>query len=228
MKYFLTYLALGLAFVAGAQHMPYNPDANADLFIGVDDVLGILGLYDTPLMQPELTCDYEGTEFEVFVLGAINGDIIIDSVYVEYLIYDTLTYYTPGCPDLVVEPIVLERGYMIEGPPSDLDTWYSFGVRWYISENIFGFPRALYIDYFEDENTFEMRLIDEEIGFVMPSFQTWSYWALSSDDATSLISLPFPGEWHLDENGIQINWRADHWANMCEEFRVIPFWHTAE
>ena len=39
--------------------MPYNPDANGDDFVGVDDVLGVLGVYDFALMQPDLTCDYE-------------------------------------------------------------------------------------------------------------------------------------------------------------------------
>ena len=27
-----------------AQQMPYNPDANGDDFVGVDDVLGVLGV----------------------------------------------------------------------------------------------------------------------------------------------------------------------------------------
>ena len=64
-------------------------------------------------MQPDLQCDYEGTELEEFILDVVNWDVILDSVYVEYTLRDTLTYYTAGCPDLIVEPILLERAYMM-------------------------------------------------------------------------------------------------------------------
>lgn len=228
MKHLITCLALGLCFAAGAQQMPYNPDANADLFIGVDDVLGILGLYDTPLMQPELTCDYEGTEFESLILGAITGEIIIDSVYVEYLIYDTLTYYTPGCPELVIEPLVLERGYMFEGPS---DVWSSGNTqRCSLTSAIFGYTREFRIDYEGNDNIFVLTMRDDEIGEVLPNIGSTSFWddLSTPDDQTAALLLPFPEEWHIDEDGFQIDWRAETWTTMSEEFRIIPFWHNAE
>ena len=227
MKHLLALMALCVAFAAGAQQMPYNPDANADLFIGVDDVVGILSLYGTPLMQPQLTCDYEGTEFESLILGAITGEIIIDSVYVEYLIHDTLTYYTPGCPDLVIEPIVLERGMLIQGP-SSLQS-YNWGERCYLNNSIFGYTREIQIDYHQNENTFALLLYDYEIDITLPNFGIATFWDdLSTPDQTAHLPLPFPEEWHLDEDGMQIDWRENTWASAAQEFRLIPFWHYAE
>ena len=43
MKHLTTLLTALVAFAATAQQMPYNPDANGDDFVGVDDVLGVLG-----------------------------------------------------------------------------------------------------------------------------------------------------------------------------------------
>ena len=64
MRHLTTLLTMAITFTGLAQQMPYNPDANGDDFVGVDDVLGVLGVYDTALMQPDLQCDYEGTDLE--------------------------------------------------------------------------------------------------------------------------------------------------------------------
>ena len=224
MKHLLTCLALGLAFAAGAQQMPYNPDANADLFIGVDDVLGILGLYDTPLMQPELTCDFEGTEFESLIVGAINGDIIIDSVYVEYLNYDTLTYYTPGCPDLVIEPIILERGYMML--PDGINE--SGGLVYHSMQSMhFGFSRQQKIIYNEQNNAFNFYLRDQEIG-ELPSYSDYGYWWSDSLESSGSFTLPFPSEFEINEDGYQVFGVPYEFPVNAENFRAIPFWHNAE
>ena len=89
--------------------MPYNPDANGDDFVGVDDVLGVLGVYDTALMQPDLTCDYDGTDLEQLFAGLLSGELILDSVYVEYLMLDSVETFYPGCPEPVYVETVLER-----------------------------------------------------------------------------------------------------------------------
>ena len=51
MKYFTTLLALLLSYSMLGQFIPqpmgYNPDANGDSFIGVDDLTGMLSLYGT-------------------------------------------------------------------------------------------------------------------------------------------------------------------------------------
>ena len=69
----LTTLFSGLVtFAAVAQQMPYNPDSNGDDFVGVDDVLGVLGVYDTALMHG-LSCDYEGTSLSSSLLARWKG-----------------------------------------------------------------------------------------------------------------------------------------------------------
>ena len=99
---------------AFAQSMPYNPDSNGDDFVGVDDVLGVLGVYNTALIDSTLTCDYEGTELENLLAGVFNGEIVLDSVYVEYLLIDSLVTFNPGCPDPVITETVLNRSYMFD------------------------------------------------------------------------------------------------------------------
>ena len=44
MKHLATLLTVAITFTGLAQQMPYNPDANGDDFVGVDDVLGVLGV----------------------------------------------------------------------------------------------------------------------------------------------------------------------------------------
>lgn len=213
-------LALSAA-LAQAQEMPYNPDVNADDLIGVEDVLGVLTLYGNELMQPDLQCDYEGTDFEELIVGVIDGSIILDSVYVEYLILDTLTYYTPGCPDLMIDPLVLERSYMM------LPSGFSYSgnlIYHYMSVNHFGFTRQHIISYSGGNNGFVMYLRDYEVGD-LPGYSDYSY--MSDGEETSFI-LPFPSEFTIDEDGFHCFGRPYDFANGAEYFRAIPFWHVAE
>ena len=217
---------MAITFTGLGQQMPYNPDANGDDFVGVDDVLGVLGVYDTALMQPDLECDYEGTEFESFIVGLVTGALILDSVYVEYLIRDTLVYFTPGCPDAMVEPIVLERSYIVPNSQTDLNTSYGNLVE--VTTNHFSYLRSFRIQYFEDDNEFALTLYDEEVG-LLPNINGADYWDdLSTPPITAHLPLPFPNHWTLDEDGFQIDWRAGSWTSASEYFRLIPFWHEAE
>ena len=58
MKYFLTCLALGIAFAAGAQtglvEFPYNPDADNDDLIGTADLLELLSLFGGEFSEENL------------------------------------------------------------------------------------------------------------------------------------------------------------------------------
>jgi hypothetical protein len=217
---------MAITFTGLGQQMPYNPDANGDDFVGVDDVLGVLGVYDTALMQPDLQCDYEGTDFEQMIIGLIEGTLILDSVYVEYLLFDTATYFTPGCPDEVVEPIVLERSYMLTQPNNGI---YNNGlfVAKVMGQNVLGFWRQMELAYNGMDNTFELAICDSEIDNLMPSLGQCSWWHSNN---SSGLQLPFPENWTIDEDGIQVSWedQPDIWTTNAEHFRIIPFWHEAE
>ena len=65
MKYFLTCLALGIAFAAGAQtglvEFPYNPDADNDDLIGTEDLLALLSLYGSEFSEEDLYLNDDST-----------------------------------------------------------------------------------------------------------------------------------------------------------------------
>ena len=221
MKHLLTLTALLVSSLAMAQ-MPYNPDSNGDDLIGSEDLLTFLGVYNTLLIDSSLTCDYEGTDLETAIVGLITQDYILDSVYVEYVIHDTISYYTPGCPDVIVDPIVLQRSFMMTYSQWD-DAPYV-----YASKNYFGFWRSFYIEYQENNNRFNIYLSDSEVD-QLPSYSGQSYlWDPSSEEYWTAPSLPFPSDWHLNADGLQVDWREDDWVNNCEHFRLIPYWHEAE
>ncbi|MDA8606930.1 hypothetical protein N9L13_07885 [Flavobacteriales bacterium] len=58
MKHLITCLALGIAFAAGAQtglvEFPYNPDANNDDVIGINDLLELLSLFGGEFAEENL------------------------------------------------------------------------------------------------------------------------------------------------------------------------------
>lgn len=225
MKHVVT---IALAFILSgvcAQNsvMPYNPDADGDALIGSQDLISFLGVYNTIMIDSSLTCDYEGTEFESWVGGLFDGTLILDSVYVEYLLIDTVSTFLPGCPDPVNIETVLERSYTIHTGffnQSESDFW-SGGF------NYLGFYRATRL-IFKDDGRYVLFVEDEEVE-ELTSFSEWSYWnGLAPECCSANAILPFPENWSLDEDGIQVDWRSQDWVFDCEHFRLIPFWHEAE
>ena len=227
MKQLTTLLTMAITFTGLAQQMPYNPDANGDDFVGVDDVLGVLGVYDTALMQPDLTCDYEGTDLEQLFGGLIAGSLVLDSLYLEYLLADSVTTYLPECPDPVVIETVLERSFMFKAPyiydyllnPDPLLQCY---------QNILGYTREVRLEFYPDDGKFPFYVNDYEIS-ALTSLGNIAYWnAVPNGCCEASVSLPFPESWDLTEDGISVDWQREQWVANCESFRLIPFWHEAE
>ena len=224
MKHISTFtLLLAMGLGAFAQSMPYNPDSNGDDFVGVDDVLGVLGVYNTALIDSTLTCDYEGTELENLLAGVFNGEIVLDSVYVEYLLIDSLVIFNPGCPDPVITETVLNRSYMFDNIVTESNP--NLGIfRQYIYP--MGFMRKFQISYSIVTGTFQVEVLDDEIeAFTGYNRLCWFN-----------HSIPFPSTSFLDDNGIQSNsWNSYNgsvyntpWVTNAQNFRIIPFWHAAE
>ena len=218
MKHLLTLTALLISSLAMGQ-MPYNPDSNGDDLIGATDLISVLGLYNTLMVDSSLTCSYEGTELESWVGGLFDGTLVLDSVYVEYFLSDSVETFLPGCPDPVIIQTVLDRSYMLK------DIYYENGTsrdRWRAYSTYLGFNRRFFLDFF-DTGDYRISLSDYEIED-LTSYQYSSTWY----EVGINVPIPFPENWTLNEDGIQVDWRANDWVNNCEHFRLIPYWSEAE
>lgn len=217
MKHLLTLTALLISSLAMGQ-MPYNPDSNGDDLIGATDLISVLGLYNTLMVDSSLTCDYQGTELESWVGGLFDGTLLLDSVYVEYLLIDSVETYLPGCPDPVFIETVLDRGYMCDYPSFQI---LNNLVKWELSCYYLGYNREFTLLFFPGYGSYQFKISDNEIA------------ALTNYSAQSSTSslLPFPESWTLDENGIQVDFgltSSNNWILNCEHFRLIPYWSEAE
>ena len=226
MKHLTTLLTMAITITGLGQQMPYNPDANGDDFVGVDDVLGVLGVYDTALMQPDLQCDYNGTDLEQLFGGLFAETLVLDSIYVEYLIVDSVTTYLPECPDPVVVETVLERSYtliwswtsILDNPQPVIEFYGQF----------LGYWREITFRYNSENGQFQLQWRDEEVGN-LTSFDSSGYLQdVIQHECCTVATLPFPAHWGLNENGIGVDWNDWGWVHNCQSFRLIPFWHEAE
>ena len=221
MKHLLTLAGLLLSTLSLAQQMPYNPDANGDDFVGVDDVLGVLGVYDTALMQPDLTCDYEGTDLEQLIGGLFDQTLVLDSVYVEYFYSDSILTYLPGCPDPVYIETILERSYVIDNPSLNVYTEYS---EVYGSIYPLNYARYFELKFYPASGIYYLTLSDQELASVT-NFEPFARW---QGQYWNAAAMPFPENWTLNDDGLIVNWYNDDWVDACQSFRLIPFWHEAE
>ena len=217
MKHLLTISALLVSSLTMGQ-MPYNPDSNGDDLIGATDLISVLGLYNTLMVDTSLTCDYEGTNFEEWFTGFYNQSLVLDSVYVEYLLIDSVLTFFAGCPNPVFIETVLERSFIIPIQYSDFS-----GSEHTVQGQVqyLGMSRN-FVTFFNPGNgKYTCWVGDFEIQ-ELTEFEAYSYWSGES------ISLPFPEYWSLDEDGVQIDWSPSSWAANCEHFRLIPYWSEAE
>ena len=219
MKHLTTLLTMAITLTGLAQQMPYNPDANGDDFVGVDDVLGVLGVYDTALMQPDLQCDYEGTDLEQLLGGLFDQALVLDSLYVEYLRVDSVPTYLPGCPDVTYIETILERSYMLEDVHF-VDGTFEDKIRGYVG--YLGYTRGFEWKFSPTNGLYTLELLDEEQAELFNTSGT-SYWNVSG---YVNIQLPLPETWGIDEDGFQIDWSG--WITNCDHFRVLPYWSGAE
>ena len=214
---------MAITFTGLAQQMPYNPDANGDDFVGVDDVLGVLGVYDTALMQSDLSCDYQGTELESLIGDVFAGDLVLDSLYIEYLFFDSVQTYLPGCPDPVTIETVLERSYTI-ATTNDYLYLSDPNLQGYM--NFLGHERNFFLYFDPDGGRYSLEIRDYEIE-TLTSYYAGSWWN-APDASGTYVPMPFPEDWALTGDGVEVTWNSGGWVANCESFRLIPFWHEAE
>lgn len=225
MRQLLTSLALLVTLAAQdacAQSMPYNPDANDDGYISSPDLLSFLPLFGSQVgIDSTLTCDYDGTAFEDFMGGLFSGDIILDSVIVQYHVEDIAEIHVPGCPAPSLDSISIERVRKYHDIGVHPHIWgiptaqmhYARGGGWedgvYFGWNA---PTNLYFIQFQDSELHSLGLE----GFLNVNWRSW--WE---------GYLPFTPAPTMTEEGIFIsNWTG--YFEFATYVDILPFWHYAE
>ena len=205
--------------------MPWNPDANDDSYIGATDMLSTLAVYGQQFgIDSSLTCDYDGTPIEEFWGNVWNGDIIIDSMLVQYHTIDSAEVYVAGCPDPIWETVSYERAWMAASYYEQA-SW----KRWQSGDS--GFSRYFYLSFSANSGEFDFRIQDNEVydtGLTEVLGNQQSYSLPSFSEGQYFWSLPFPLDAAVfDENGIQF----EYWNNFLSGatyVNILPYWHYAE
>jgi hypothetical protein len=231
----LTFALCLLCFSVSAQNnsinvYPWNPDSDNDNQIGVDDLQSFLTVYGNDFGLPPEPCTYDGTELEDLLTGILTGTIILDSLFFEFELEQTLTYYVIGCPDPVTETATYVSSAMLDDYLSEQDYWYIEGSN--PSSGGLGFQ-------------FEYQPIDGKYKFRL---YCWDLFGnnLSSDgffgggggSLSSHETLPLPDWWYLDENGIHLVdeegihisdvWETYDWPYYANYMHILPYWHYAD
>jgi len=222
----MTLMALVVAVTAGAQgttihEYPWNPDSNNDNLIGVDDLLDFLPVFGDEFGNPPEPCDYDGTPLEELMAGITNGDIILDSIFIEYELEDISSYYIVGCPDPITDTLIFANQMLLNNFLNLPSEWIMQGIDSY------GFISQFHFTYDATLGLYEFVLNSSAIsylGFENDGFfgSSWAY----SENST----IPFPEDWYLDDEGIHIDadWNESEWVHYTNYIHILPYWHYAE
>ena len=205
--------------VSGQNFSPsWNPDADDNGSIGATDVLATLSVYGNEWgVNTSLTCDYVPTDSEQWFVDVLTGQVVIDSLFFQQIQLTSSEVYVIGCPEPVIDTIVIEQTSWLF--PSYIDLDYPELVFEDISVNE-AFVN-FYINY--AAGTYGMYLIAEpenvssiySAGF--PLINQWYYNA----------QLPFGADFILNESGIDGNlWNSPN--DYVQFIQLIPYWHYAE
>jgi len=241
MKHFFA-LSLFASFLSmAAQNPNYDPDSNGDDLIGAEDLVSLLGVYNTSLaVDTTLECDFDGTAEDEWLFGIFTGAVVIDSIVVQYSISDSATYFEPGCPTLQTYYLDVEMEYTM-----------SF-VSPYANEN-----EITFLGYYDNPwgaNSYS------EMRFSFNSNNGTAYWFWQDFNLAQLRgqSAPFGADFHfrydidlqyactnsseairtftLSEDGLvgEVLCNGEvvdsgPWNDPeYNYFRILPYWHYAE
>jgi len=238
MKHFVTLAALMTSLIALAQNPNYDPDSNGDDLIGAEDLVSLLGVYNTSLaVDTTLECDFEGTAEDEWLFGVFTGEVVIDSVVVQFSISDSATYYEPGCPTEKVYFLDVEWEYVLPSYEA-YPTFISFG-------NTYTAPWG-------------SGWASMGVGFDSNNGRAWVYWYDYNLGSLRSNTAPFGADFHfpMDASSMYACINVSEWyhtfdltsdgivgGRYCNEeegqngpfnspfynyFRLLPYWHYAE
>ena len=232
MKHLLTAIACCLAVVCLGQgttihEYPWNPDWDNDNFVGSSDLTGFLSAFGSEFGNPPEPCDYDGTPLEEFYLNLVSGDVVLDSMFIEFQLEDVSSYYVPGCPDLLTDTVqITEVGILNTIGTSGCSGTYFGDVLWSVSGSTSTSSTVFSIYYWATSNEFQIGLTTSAH---FPFHADGFFGGLSGCGSTTNQTLPFPESWQLSETGINMDsWTNNSWMNYANYIHILPYWHYAE
>ena len=223
MKILLACMAVFAAFTTWAQSSaPWNPDANDDSYVGATDMLSTLAVYGQQVgVDSSLTCDYDGTPFEELLGDIFEGNVIIDSVLMQYHCFATMDVYFPSCPETYPDTVSYERALMLHpsaGGPSERRFYSGF----------LGHQRLLIFSFAEASGAFGWTMFDNEVEATGLDVFLGHRGASATNSEYGLDwYLPFPEEYDFSEVGLSFdNWTG--FLNSATYCTILPYWHYAE
>lgn len=231
MKRLLTAIACCLAVACFSQgttihEYPWNPDWNNDNFVGSSDLTGFLSAFGSEFGNPPEPCDYDGSSFEDLFAGAWNGEIIIDSIFIEYELENIVSYFEPGCPDPIVDTVLFANSFTTgQGTFGPIGASYALGF-W--GDDAFGGASTMHWEFLGTSGLYRIRFWIQTHGNL--GFNSDGIFGNDSHPWSQYTGLPFPTEWFLDEEGIHLDtgWGASQWPYYTNYLHILPYWHYAE
>lgn len=239
MKHFVTLAALLTSLIALAQNPNYDPDSNGDDLIGAVDLTSLLAVYNTSLaVDTTLECNFDGTAEDEWLFGILSGEIILDSVVVQYSISDSATYYEPGCPTLQVYYVEVEMEYTLL--PDVISDTYVFLEQYYSSpwgSNNWARFRAdfdsnngraywSWIDYNLSSLYYDIAPYDAQFNFTWGTGNHFACINAPSNVRTFTLSEDgLVGDFRCNGDAVDSGPWNDPEYNY---FRLLPYWHYAE
>ena len=241
MKHFVTLVACFASFIAVAQNPNYDPDSNGDDLIGAADLTSLLAVYNTSLaVDTTLECNFNGTAEEEWLFGILTGEVILDSMVVQFSISDSALYYEPGCPIPQYHTLQLELEYVLDNvssTPTELKVYGNYPNQWVLKNKLtFDLRAALILGehYWTwiDWNLRELR------DFTAPFGADYNFeYSSNAAFACSTIESDYAQTFSLDEDGLASGIRCNGLPDNSgpfgnpvgyNYFRILPYWHYAE
>ena len=242
MRHFVTLVACLASFIALAQNPNYDPDSNGDDLIGAEDLVSLLGVYNTSLaVDTTLECDFDGTAEDEWLFGVLSGEVVIDSVVVQYSISDSTTYYEPGCPIQQVYYLDVELEYslteVLVQSPTLLRLQNSYQTPWSTGSSNYA---RIEFDFVATEGTARIYWYDWNLYFLRQNggpYNSEFHFPYNTAVAHACVNVSEnAATFELTENGIEMGmtcsgnetWGGAFTAPEYNYFRILPYWHYAE
>ena len=225
-------MALVVSMTAGAQgtsihEYPWNPDSNNDNFVGTEDLAGFLSAFGSEFGNPPEPCDYDGTPYEDWWSMIVSGEIIVDSLFIEFQLVDSSLVFQPGCPEPLMEVAEISWAAMLYYHSSMDVANQGQGPGFYGSEGGSSMFWTFQFDGTDGTyvNWFTCGILNTT-GYAGDGlFGSNASWVPGPD-----VQLPFPETWYLDEEGIHMEsgWDESQWPYYANYLHILPYWHYAE